>query len=142
MQIEDIDYIDETSQYEPWKLEHPHYRNRKRKNNAGYIAKEWLDFYPSVPGYGILKYNDDLVLTDPRQKKRTVWSLPPYFHPSYGTKMTYHENEFNKGNKRVWELHEDNCILNSVLKGQEFVITGNEKVVDWAKKLIIKSNQQ
>ena len=137
LQIGDIDYISESAQYEAWKLDHPHYKNRERINNTGYIAREWLDFDSQIPGYGILNYREGLVLTDPRQKNRTVWKLPSYFHPSNGTKMTYHENEFNKGNKRVWNLCDDHCILNSVFKGQEFVITGNDKVVEWAKNIIL-----
>ena len=45
-----------------------------------------------IPGYGIFTYDDSLVLTDANQNKRTIWRLPYFFHPTYGTKMTYHEN--------------------------------------------------
>jgi len=137
MQVGEIDSISEVSEYDPWKLDHPHYRNRNRISNTGYIARESLDFNPDIPGWGVFSYNESLVLTDPNQKNRSVWRLPQFFHPSNGTKMTYHENIFNTGNKRVWEYHDDHCILYSVYKGQEFVITGNDKAVKWAKNIIL-----
>lgn len=140
MQVGEIDSISEASEYEPWKLDHPHYRNRKRISNTGYIARDSLDFSSEISGWGIFNYSDSLVLTDSNQKNRSVWKLPQFFHPSNGTKMTYHENIFNTGNKRVWEFHDDHCILHSVYKGQEFVITGNDKVVEWAIDLILNGN--
>ena len=117
-----------------------HYRNRNRKSNTGYIARDSLDFRPEIPGWGVFNYNESLVLTDPNQKNRSIWRLPEFFHPSNGTKMTYHENIFNTGSKRVWEIHNNHCILHSVCKGQEFVITGNEQTNEWAKELILNAN--
>lgn len=136
MQIGEIDSINETTEYESWKLDHPHYRNRNRVANTGYVARENLTFYPEIPGCGIFHFDNSLVLTDQNQRNRTVWRLPQFFHPSQGTKMTYHENIFNKGNKQVWESHDNYCILHSVFKGQEFVITGNDKVIEWATNLV------
>jgi hypothetical protein len=139
MQVGVIDNISEAKEYEPWKLDHPHYRNKDRNLNTCYIARDSLDFKPEIPGWGVLNYNDSLVLTDSNQKNKRTWRLPEFFHPYYGTSMTCHENIFNKGNKRVWEAHDDHCILHSVCRGQEFVITGNDKVVEWAKNLILNS---
>jgi len=139
MQIGEIDSVGQTSIYESWKLDHPHYRNRNRVSNTGYIARESLDFNPEIPGCGVFNYDDSLVLTDPTQRNRTVWRLPKFFHPDYETKMTYHEYIFNSGNKQVWESYDDHCILHSVCKGQEFVITGNDKVVEWAKKTVTQN---
>ena len=68
MQVGEIDSINETSEYESWKLDHPHYRNRNRTSNTGYIAREILDFNPEIPGWGVFSYNESLVLTDPDQK--------------------------------------------------------------------------
>lgn len=142
MQVGEIDSIGETKEYESWKLDHPHYRNRKRKFNTGYIARENLDFNPDLPGCGVFSFDDSLVLTYPNQKNRSIWKLPQFFHPSYGTQITYH------GNQQLWELHDDYCILHSVFKGQEFIMTGNDSVIEWAKDLIridkkpqIKSHQ-
>lgn len=135
MQVGEIDSISETAKYESWKLDHPHYRNRKRKFNTGYIARENLDFYPELPGCGVFSYDDSLVLTCSNQKNRTVWRLPQFFHPSYGTKMTFH------GNQQLWELHDGHCILHSVFKGQEFIIAGNNSVVEWVKDIILKDKK-
>ena len=135
MQVGEIDSIGETTEYEPWKLDHPHYRNRKRKLNTGYIAKENLDFSPGIPGCGVFNYDDSLVLTDINQKNKSIWRLPSIFHPSYGAKITYHEDQ------KRWELHDDHCKLNSVPRGQEFIITGNNNAVDWVKGIIIKNKK-
>jgi hypothetical protein len=135
MQVGEIDSISETIEYKPWKLDHPHYRNRNRKLNTGYIARENLDFCPELPGYGVFSYDDLLVLTDISQKKRTVWRLPYFFHPVSGTKMTFHENQ------KRWELHNNHCILKSVGRGQEFVITENDNVIEWAKNLILNGKK-
>lgn len=135
MQVGEIDSISEVSEYEPWKLDHPHYRNRNRIANTGYIASDSLDFSPEIPGWGIFNYSDSLVLTDPNQRNRSVWKLPQFFHPSNGTKMTYHENQ------KRWKLHNNNCILESVGRGQEFIITNNDRVIEWAIDLTLNSKK-
>lgn len=92
------------------------------------LQKKNLNFAPHLPGYGTFNYKNDLVLTSPGQKKRSVWILPQYFHPSFGTSVRYHGNLCDKSGKPVWELHDDCCILNSVGGGQEFVIEGNDEI--------------
>lgn len=135
MQVGEIDSINDTSEYESWKLDHPHYRNKNRTCNTGYIARERLNFNPEIPGWGVFNYNESLVLTDPDQKNRSVWRLPYFFHPSNGTKMTYHENQ------KLWKLHSNNCILKSVGRGQEFIITNNDNVIEWAISHIINGEK-
>lgn len=135
LQVDEIQNIEHGKHYEDWKLEHPHYYFRSREQNTGYIAKQKLSFAPHLPGYGTLKFKNDLVLTCANQDKRSVWKLPQYFHPSFGTTMSYHESIKNKSNKDVWELHNNYCILNSVGRGQEFVIDGNSDIVRWAEQL-------
>lgn len=135
MQVGEIDSINDTSEYESWKLDHPHYRNKNRTSNTGYIARERLDFNPEIPGWGVFSYNESLVLTDVDQKNRSVWRLPRFFHPSNGTKMTYHENQ------KLWKLHNNHCILKSVGRGQEFIITNNDNVIEWAIDLILNGKK-
>jgi len=135
MQVGEIDSISEASEYETWKLNHPHYRNKNRASNTGYIARDSLDFSSGIQGWGVFNYSDSLVLTDPNQKNRSVWKLPQFFHPSNGTKMTYHENQ------KRWKLHNNHCILKSVGRGQEFIITNNDNVIEWAIDLILNGNK-
>ncbi len=84
-----IDSIRESTEYESWKLEHPHYCNKNRKYNTAYIANEFLDFSLDLPGCGVFKYNESLVLSCPSMNNKSIWKLPLFFHPSFGTHMTY-----------------------------------------------------
>jgi hypothetical protein len=137
MQIDEVESIKQEENYDIWKLDHPHYFYREREMNTGYVARKNLSFAPHRPGYGTLDFKDHLVLTCPGQKKRSVWKLPEYFHPDYGTKVSYHEKLYDKSNNPIWESHDSYCILNSVGRGQEFVIEGNNDVIKWAENLVI-----
>jgi hypothetical protein len=50
--------------------------------------------------------------------------------------MTFHENLNDKSGNPIWQLKQDHCLLQTVGRGQEFVITGNTEVEEWAKSLI------
>jgi len=136
MQVGETEYIDKAGMYDSWKLLHPHYKCRERDMNTAYVATNSLSFNDAIPGYGTFSYDETLVLTQAGQRKRSVWKLPRYFHPSMGTRMSYHEDVFSKSGKPVWQLRDDHCILQSVGRGQEFVIEGNAEVEKWAKELI------
>ncbi|WP_454193091.1 Nmad3 family putative nucleotide modification protein [Paenibacillus sp. Marseille-Q7038] len=136
MQVGEIELIDKAGHYDSWKLSHPHYKCRDRDMNTAYIAAPTLSFNNALHGSGTFNYSDSLVLTKDGQRKRSVWKLPNSFHPSTGTKMSYHENIFSKSGKRVWESGNNHCILNSVGRGQEFIVEGNKEVENWAKELV------
>lgn len=140
MQVGEIEAIDMARQYESWKQNHPHYRCRDREMNTAYIASTTLSFNHSVPGYGTFSYEQSLVLTQIGQRKRSLWKLPRFFHPSYGTKISYHEKMISNSGKSIWELHDDHCVLSTVGRGQEFVIEGNDEIVKWAKELILNQS--
>lgn len=141
LQVGEKQSISENEKYEDWKLTHPHYYYRQRNKNTAYISREKLSFDSSLPGFGWLKYNKSLVLTCEGQENRSLWKLPYFFHPKYNTKMTYHKKLTNKKGHPIWQLYDDYCLLQTVGRGQEFVITGNAEVEEWAKDLII-SNQR
>ncbi|KNF07059.1 hypothetical protein CLPU_28c00110 [Gottschalkia purinilytica] len=124
--------IDKIKSYPDSYLNHPHFKNRNRKNNTAYIANHKLSFNNTVSGAGIFDFNEKLLLSYDSNKK-SIWKLPTFFHPSYGTRMTYHENI------KRWNLEDNFCTLNSVSRGQEFVIDGNDHVVGWAKNLILEN---
>ncbi len=139
MQVGEIESIDPAGQYDSWKLLHPHYMCRNRDMNTAYIAAKHLTFNKAMPGCGTFNFDDCLVLTQAGQRNRSVWQLPHYFHPSKGTRMSYHEDLYSKSGKPVWELRDNHCILQSVSRGQEFVVEGNHEVESWAKDLIQNS---
>lgn len=137
LQIGEIQSISHDTGYEEWKDMHPHYYYRNRHNNTAYISREKLSFDNSMLGYGCLKYKKPLVLTCAGQNKRSLWKLPSYFYPKFNTKMTFHEKLTDKSGNEIWKLNDDHCILQTVGRGQEFVISGNKKIEDWAQNLIL-----
>lgn len=140
LQVGEIETISEKKNYDEWKLSHPHYYDKNRRKNTAYIANEKLSFNNSLLGYGWLNYSDDLVLTCDGQPNRSLWKLPKYFHPSYNTKMTFHEKLTSPKGSPIWQLTNDYCLLQTVGRGQEFVISGNTEIEEWTKKLIINNS--
>lgn len=136
MQVGEIEIIEKWGKYDSWKLPHPHYLFRDRDMNTAYIAATSLSFDNSIQGFGTFKYDESLVLTQTGQRKRSVWKLPSFFYPSRGTKMSYHKNICSKSGKTIWELSDNYCTLQSVGRGQEFVIEDNKEVEAWAINLI------
>ncbi|WP_019229975.1 hypothetical protein [Sedimentibacter sp. B4] len=139
LQVGEIQSISRQAKYEKWKNMHPHYYCRNRDKNTAYISADKLSFDNLKPGYGCLKYNKPLVLTCDGQEKRSLWKLPSYFHPKFNTKMTFHEKIAAKNENPIWKLNSDHCTLQTVGRGQEFVITGNKKVEEWAQDLILNN---
>ena len=135
LQVGHIEDIKEDKSYCQWKNSHPHYYYRNRQQNTGYIASDTLSFNNKRKGCGIFKFREPLVLTCPGQRNRSVWKLPIYFHPEEGTTMSYHENILTKSGKVIWNLEEEFCTLQSVGRGQEFVIEGDSRISDWVKTI-------
>lgn len=123
--------IDSKGTYPTHYLTHPHFKNRKLKTNTAFIASKTLSFNSSLSGAGVFMFNENLVLSDGNSNK-SKWNLPIFFHPSYGTSMTYH------GDINRWEDKGYYCTLECVGKGQEFVVSGNPFIEQWANELIKK----
>ena len=105
----------------PWLGNHPHLLGEYDKNNTIYVGGQKLpeEINKNKSGYGIFsKISNIQTLTDTRQSNRSVWKLPSCFYPSEEkTALTYH------GNKDRWKIEHDNwVVLNSVGRGQEFVL--------------------
>ena len=106
---------------EIWMKEHPHYEREEWNNkNAMYIARENLSWNKTLPGAGVLMYNNKLILTKEGQNK-SLWDIPIL----KGKKISYH-------NENSWI----NGLLKSASKGQEFVIEESPEIEEWAKGLI------
>jgi hypothetical protein len=106
---------------------HPHYERLESygENNCIYVASEdnlkinGEDF--GVPSFGTFdKLDERLVLTKKDSDKRSVWELPNCFSCN---NFTYHKNQAR------WEKENDKVILNSVGRGQEFVVKTNPEIL-------------
>lgn len=122
---------------DPAILAHPHYVNRYESDykisNTIYVGASNLSFNLDKPGTGVFKYDSSLVLSYDNNKK-SMWKLPSFFDPADGTVMTYH-----KDNNRWSKNGNNDCILQSVGKGQEFVITGDNNIDNWVRNLILSN---
>ena len=106
-------------------IDHPHYQNidKYAPRNIVYIAGDHKD-------YGTFKYNEELVLTRNGFSKSN-WELPIIFDPNRGTKISRHS-------EKDIEIRRDKIMLKSRGIGQDFVISGNKEIEEWAKKIIDK----
>lgn len=135
MEVGDVVKIEKEANYPEHYLGHPHFQDRNRGNNTAYIATDKLSFNLKRSGAGVFKFDESLVLScDPKYK--TIWKLPKFFHPDNGVQMTYHPN-MNR-----WQMQEDCCILKSVCRGQEFIVSENSDVTNWAKEIILNNTNE
>ena len=105
-----------------WMNYHPHtFQPSRRKNNTIYVARDSLTWENNLPGAGVFSYNTNLVLTKDGLS-RSRWCLPECFR---NVRISYHT-------QKSWKSD----YFQSVARGQEFVVDGNEQVKRWAKELI------
>lgn len=103
----------------PW---HPHAAG-ERQHNRIYLAER----------HGTFHFHESLVLTKPGQTRLSRWSLPEFFSDPSVT-ISYHQ-------KRTKQLVDGRTELDSVGRGQEFVITAESpeterKLCAWAEGLL------
>lgn len=134
LQIGEIHKVDEIPKEAlPWARYHPHLHPSRDKDrtNTLYIASEELRLsHRSIaPGAGgFPKFHERLVLTNPEGSGVTDWRLPRSFYPDNNkTPLTYHPKLDR------WEHHEEYAYLQSVGRGQEFVLDLDQYpgVTDW-----------
>jgi PAS domain S-box-containing protein len=124
-----------------WAEYHHHFHPPSSSGN-------WIDntVYVSTPrlmlngsnhethGGGVFaRYNEQLRLTCPDQRNRTLWKLPIWFYPRDGrSPLSRH------GNRNRWKLEGDYTILDSVDLGQEFVFDADEypEAIPWVRQLM------
>ncbi len=127
MQIGDIVKNDDIIQKSPW---HPHSKGDYGKNNTLYVASENLTIdgiKTDLPGFGTFNYSEDIVLTKDgcsrsRWKLNPSWNIDDFFKNNF---ISYHSKNSVKDG-----------YFQSAYRGQEFVISENEKVTKWAYELI------
>jgi hypothetical protein len=107
---------------------HPHTRERllTLPSNCIYVANDTLTFDETLPGADNLRFKDNLVLTK-KGMTRSKWELPDFFKKldiSYHTKDSFRESYFQ-----------------SAAKGQEFVVSADNDLIEWAKELLVNNAQ-
>lgn len=124
LQIGDIISVYDKSKIPKWASYHPHFsRQPTNINDVVYIATEKLILFnqeTDLSGAGILhNFEKKLILTH-SNRNRSIWNLPTFFYPHFDKKpMSYHEDISR------WKIENNRCILNTVSRGQEFVIDCN-----------------
>lgn len=122
LQIDKIINVDSCDKKElKWAMYHPHFHTGPDKTNTVYIAKENLcipGIDSNIAGAGIFShYHAGLQLTKSGSNKLTVWHLPEWIYPT-GDRipLTYHTD------LKRWEKDDGYVLLNTVRRGQEFVL--------------------
>jgi len=137
MQIGKIIKVKNKYEFPPWSLYHPHVRrNEYLENDTVYIARNNFslpNFDIDRPGGGIFRnYHSNLCLTN-NNRPRSQWKLPGWMNP-FGRKSTL---SFH-GNPGRWKTEGDSVILNSVNRGQEFVLDCDDypEALKWVADLL------
>lgn len=121
----------------PWIVDHPHVANPDAytdQNNTLYIAPEYSAIKPEAPHGGgrFPHFSDELQLTTHGERRRSKWTLPRWFYPDERPAISYH------GSAERWTQHESRTFLDSVGRGQEFVIDGKHypELESWVASII------
>ena len=142
LQIGDILRIDGGTQPKyDWIQYHPHFCRNDYTNNTLYISKEKFSvsdgYLKEVAGAGVFPhYSSRLVLSDldDTNMRPSHWRLPEWFYPNKDrTPLTYHSNIENR-----WTEVENGAALDSVSRGQEFVLYADEypESLKWLRGLL------
>jgi len=110
LQIGEIVKVDNIKDQLDWASYHPHFNRAEDDNNTLYISTR--------DGAGIFEeYSECRQLTAPEAPSPTHWELPAWFFP-YESRpvLTYH------GKMDRWQRKEENVLLKSASRGQEFIL--------------------
>jgi hypothetical protein len=129
LQIGNVINTAKMKQVPAWLENHPHTSTDRLEDstNTIYIANEKATWNDKISGWGTFRYDDSIVLTKAGYS-RSRWNLPQFFKE---VEITYHT-------PKSWK----DGYFQSAARGQEFVISENKKVEQWATKLIDNNSQQ
>lgn len=135
LQIGAVISVEENLPYVPqWAEYHHHFRPPTSPTNTVYVSRSKFTLDERIKGAGAFKkFKEELCLTCSNQLKRSVWKLALWFYPDSGLPpLSYHPN------KSKWTRKNGYTILESVGRGQEFVLDANKypKAKSWARNLI------
>ncbi len=110
---------------------HPHIEDWQRPKNTLYIASQRRRLNAHQPGAGRFMYDPRLVLTAPGRTS-SVWHLPREF-----ADIAEHGGlSFHTDPRRWTALPDGSFELQSVGRGQEFVMKATPKLLKWASERI------
>jgi len=107
-----------------WLRDHPHAHPHRRAspNNTIYVATDTLSIDRSLPGAGVFRFRESLVLTKPGEP-RSRWRLD---RDVFGdVRISHHDSA-------AWR----DGAFQSCKRGQEFVVDADARVIDWAAATI------
>ncbi len=139
LQIDKIITIDSCNKEElKWAIYHPHFHRESDRTNTIYIAKENIEIpgmdSNDISGAGIFRYYDSgLRLTKPGSNKSSLWQLPEWMYPTSEKKpMTYHSD------KKRWKKSDGSVLLDTVGRGQEFVLDCQDypELREWTEQIL------
>lgn len=120
-----------------WARYHPHFYGPYTGANHLYIAREKLRLGRGstlIQGAGVFhRYHPSLSLTAPEVPNPSQWLLPHWFQPEAGqSPLSYHNQPWR------WRRGEQGTHLQSVARGQEFVLDASQypEAKRWALSLI------
>lgn len=120
-----------------WAAYHPHCYRHHEANNVIYTARQHLTLggeNRQLPGAGVFPFlRPELQLTAMDSTKPTLWALPFWFYPEADKKpLTYHTN-LNR-----WQREGERTLLQSVYRGQEFVLDAQDypEALGWVEAIL------
>lgn len=137
LQIERRLSVNRLSEIPAWALDHPHCRRAQYRGvDSIYISTDRMSLPDKVinrPGAGVFpRFDPALCLTAPNMS-RSIWRLPRWFYSGENTPgLSYHRS------LRRWKVEEEYVLLNSVGRGQEFVLDCQEypEALHWLSHLL------
>lgn len=120
----------------PWIADHPHVENPAHYTdvrNTLYIAPSESRILPGNMGGGLFPhFAPGLQLTIPG-RSRSMWRLPAWMMPQAGqAPLSYHNDA------RRWSMDSEGCTLQTVAKGQEFVLSAEQypESLPWLRSVL------
>lgn len=121
-----------------WLANHPHVIHAGRfsgRGNTIYVAADrlQLDGCQGIAAAGRLQRWSDRLRLSAERENRSIWSVPSWLEPRPGrTPLSYHDRADR------WSRHGDRLHLQTVAKGQEFVLDCRDyaEAIPWSRDLI------
>jgi hypothetical protein len=136
LQVERRICSDDKNALPTWAASHPHYwRAKSGTFDSIYTSTENLrlpNIVAGVAGGGVFGTFDPRLCLTQQGKTRSFWQLPLWFDPEgKGSALSYH------GNRARWTRCDDCVTLQSVGRGQEFVLNCDDypEAIEWLATL-------
>ena len=116
-----------------WLSYHPHCQPSAPDTDLLYLARESLSLDQRFVGAGSFeRASEKLCLTAKESSKPSLWCLPKWFYPKKREPLSFHAK------RERWSLKGGSCLLQSVARGQEFVLdTGAyPEAIEWLISLM------